>query len=274
MALCERWEIFDWDQCLPCRPVVPAGVTLYFVLRRGWVALCGQCEVWCEASRLCMMSFSNQLVTTSLSSPLLSPPAHLVPISGGIEIHCADVSVTQTIQTCDCSVLRSINEKFICSTNRKLINFPTRRDSQLTDWTDWTDWTSHWSFCGLISFCVIGQFGRGMLGECGAVSVSDYSRSCRTDGSQWDDRDVVKLGGEQRGWGAGGAPWYVWGLKTHPSSHSPHCPHIGQCVPSGNGEILWIKNRSEFNFGLFSLRYIIWLIFWPARIEIVRVKNL
>ena len=68
-ACSDWWELFDWARC---RPVTPAGVTLYFVLRRGWVALCGQCEVWCEASRLCMMSFSNQLVTTSLSSPLTS----------------------------------------------------------------------------------------------------------------------------------------------------------------------------------------------------------
>ena len=57
-------------------------------------------------------------------------------------------------------------------------------------------------------------------------------------------------------------------------TQSPQSPHWPNWVPSGNGEILWIKNRSEFNFGLFSLRYIIWLIFWPARIEIVRVKNL
>ena len=46
--------------------------------------------------------------------------------------------------------------------------------------------------------------------------------------------------------------------------------------PLENGEILWIKNRPEFNFALFSRLPpdIIWLIFWPARIEIVRVKNL
>ena len=75
-----------------------------------------------------MMSFSNQLVTALLSSNLL---LILSQSRGGIEIHKSGcLSNSDYTQKSDCSVLRSINEKFICSTNRKLINFPTRRDSQ------------------------------------------------------------------------------------------------------------------------------------------------
>ena len=36
-------------------------------------------------------------------------------------------------------------------------------------------------------------------------------------------------------------------------TQSPQSPHWPNWVPSGNGEILWIKNRSEFNFVLLSL---------------------
>ena len=85
--------------------------------------------------------------------------------------------LTETSHQSDC-VLRSINEKFISSTNRTAINFLSRRDRQLTDWT------SHGSFCGLISFCVIGQ----LLEECDTTAPVRGWR---------DDRDVVMAGGEQ-----------------------------------------------------------------------------
>ena len=69
--------------------------------------------------------------------------------------------------------------------------------------------------------------------------------------SHRDDRDVVMLGGEQAG------RWHsMICLGFEDSSEltqSPQSPHWPNWVPSGNGEILWIKNRSEFNFVLLSL---------------------
>ena len=58
---------------------------------------------------------------------------------------------------------------------------------------------------------------------------------------------------------------------------SPLCPHWPVLGPlSGKwGNIM--DQKTVLSLTLLqsvSLRYIIWLIFWPARIEIVRLKNL
>ena len=71
---------------------------------------------------------------------------------------------------------------------------------------------------------------------------------------QWDDRDVVMVGGEPCSAEGQVAPMICLGFEDSSElTQSPQSPHWPNWVPSGNGEILWIKNRSEFNFVLLSL---------------------
>ena len=87
-----------------------------------------------------------------------------------------------------------------------------------------------------------------------------------------DDRDVVMVGGEQGRWCS------MICLGFEDSSQLTLATGAGPPVPGLEmGKYFGSKTVPSLTLPLFSLRSlrsIIWLIFWPGRIEIVRVKNL